>query len=246
MDYSYILNSAVPQKEKLLKYGFCGADRADGENALEGELFYKKDIQDGRFYVLIRLVPGGKGLSVKELLTAEVWEKATGEKYALFDVASAQGSFVGQIRSEVQAVIDEIRGQCFLYEDVHQKYVDFLAEHFGAKGDNPWASEDGTAPDDEDYAVFRCPNKKWFALIMKIKFRQLGFSSGAAAEENVWVVNLKADPKIITNIINKKSIFPAYHMNKKYWITVLLTAVTDFTELCELTEESFRLVSSKK
>ena len=193
MDYSYILNSAVPQKEKLLKYGFYSADKSDCENALEGELFYKKDIQDGRFYVLIRLVPGGKGLSVKELLTAEVWEKATGEKYALFDVASAQGSFVGQIRSEVQAVIDEIRGQCFLYEDVHQKYVDFLAEHFGAKGDNPWASEDGTAPDDEDYAVFRCPNKKWFALIMKIKFRQLGFSSGAAAEENVWVVNLKAD-----------------------------------------------------
>ena len=246
MDYSYILNSAVPLKEKLLKYGFCGADKADGENALEGELFYKKDIQDGRFYVLIRLTPGNSGLAVKEKLTAEVWEKVTGEKYALFDVASAQGSFVGQIRSEVQAVIDEICGQCFLYEDVHQKYIDFLAEHFSATGDNPWASEDGNAPDDEDYAVFRCPNKKWFALVMKIKFRQLGFSSGAAAEENVWVVNLKADPKIIPNIINKKSIFPAYHMNKKYWITILLTAVTDFTQLCELTEDSFRLVSSKK
>ena len=38
MDYSYILNSAVPLKEKLLKYGFCGADKADVENVLEGEL----------------------------------------------------------------------------------------------------------------------------------------------------------------------------------------------------------------
>ena len=43
-------------------------------------------------------------------------------------------------------------------------------------------------------------------------------------------------------ITDKKSIFPAYHMNKKYWITVLLTAVTDFEKLCELTKKSFALV----
>lgn len=263
MDYSYILNSALPQKEKLLEYGFCAGEKVDGEvaknpfdgeaekNTFDGELFYKKDILDDKFYVLIKLIIGGKGHSekgtgVKESLTAEVWEKATGEKYVLFDVASAQGSFIGQVRNEVREVIDEICARCFLYEDVHQKYVDFLAERFGAFGDNPWASEDGKAPEDEDYAVFRCPNKKWFALIMKISFRQLGFTEGVAAEEKVWVVNLKADPKMIPTIINKKSIFPAYHMNKKYWITILLTAVTDFTHLCELTEESFNLVASKK
>ena len=262
MDYSYILNSALPQKEKLLEYGFCKADKVDGEvrknvfhgvvgeNPFDGELFYKKDIQNGKFYVLIRLIIGGSGLAekrsgLKDSFTAEVWEKATGEKYVLFDVASAQGSFIGQVRNEVREVIDEICARCFLYEDVHQKYVAFLAERFGAFGDNPWASEDGKAPEDEDYAVFRCPNKKWFALIMKISFRQLGFTEGVAAEEKVWVVNLKADPKVIPGIINKKSIFPAYHMNKKYWITILLTAVTDFTHLCELTEESFNLVASK-
>ena len=254
MDYSYILNSALPQKEKLLEYGFYAGEKVDDENAknpFDGELCFKKDILDGKFYVLIKLISGGKGHSkkgtgVKDSLTAEVWEKATGEKYALFDVASAHGTFVGLVRSEVQKVIDKICERCFFYEDVHKKYVDFLAESFGAIGDNPWASEDGKAPDDEDYAVFRCPNKKWFALIMKISFRQLGFTDGVAAEEKVWVVNLKADPKIIPNIINKKSIFPAYHMNKKYWITVLLTSVTDFTQLCKLTEESFGLVASKK
>lgn len=31
-------------------------------------------------------------------------------------------------------------------------------------------------------------------------------------------------------------------MNKKYWITVLLTAVTDFDKLCELTKKSYALV----
>ena len=181
MDYSYILNSAVALKEKLLKFCFCKGDKAEGEtgkNALDGEFFYKKDIQNGEFYVLIKLVLAEKSSGLKDSLIAEVWEKATGEKYVLFDVASAQGSFIGQVRSEVQEVIDEICERCFLYEDVHKKYVAFLAERFGAIGDNPWASEDGNAPDDGDYGVFRCPNKKWFALVMKIKFRQLGFTSG--------------------------------------------------------------------
>ena len=31
-------------------------------------------------------------------------------------------------------------------------------------------------------------------------------------------------------------------MNKKYWITVLLTAVTDFDKLSELTKKSYALV----
>ena len=45
MDYSYILNSALPQKEKLLEYGFSKDDKAGGG------LDCKKDIQNGRFYV---------------------------------------------------------------------------------------------------------------------------------------------------------------------------------------------------
>lgn len=74
---------------------------------------------------------------------------------------------------------------------------------------------------------------------MRIKYRQLGLSS----DEEVWVVNMKASQDEISNLIDKKSIFPAWHMNKKHWITVLLTAVTDFEKLCELTEESWELVS---
>ena len=56
---------------------------------------------------------------------------------------------------------------------------------------------------------------------------------------------MKAAQDEIPNLIDKKSIFPAWHMNKKHWITVLLTAATDFEKLCELTQKSFELVSKK-
>ena len=62
MDYSYILNKSLPQKEKLLAFGFLEVEAA----------------------------------------------------------------FVGQIRSEVQDVIEEIREKCFISQDIKEKYVDFL------------------------------------------------------------------------------------------------------------------------
>ena len=224
MDYSYILNSSVPQKEKLLDYGFT-----ENNEAKDGELVLKKEIADGEFYSLLRLS--------EKSFSAEVFETSTNEKYVLFDVSSAHGAFIGQLRSEVQSVIEEIRDKCFLSQDIKQKYIDFLHSYFKASGDTPW-SDDG----DVTSTVFRCPNKKWFALVMKIKFKNLGFES----EEPVWAVNLKTDPEKIPQIVDKKSIFPAYHMNKKYWITVLLTAITDFEQLCQLTERSFDLVVGKK
>ena len=214
MDYSYILNTSLPQKEKLLDFGFSEAG---------GSLVLKKEIAGGQFYAEIKLS--------EKTLAADVFETSTNEKYVLFNVASAQGAFVGQIRSEVQDLIEAIRAECFNSQDIKEKYVDFLHSYFNAPGDNPWAEE----PDDSS-TVYRCPNNKWFALVMQIKFKNLGFES----DEPVWAVNLKAEN--VEAITDKKSIFPAYHMNKKYWITVLLTAVTDFEKLCELTKKSFALV----
>ena len=183
----------------------------------------KKEIADGQFYAEIKLSD--------KTLNADVFETVTNEKYVLFNVASAHGAFVGQIRSEVQDVIEEIREKCFISQDIKEKYVEFLYSYFNTRGDTPWVEQG-----DNSSTVYRCPNNKWFALIMQIKFKNLGFES----DEPVWAVNLKAEN--VEAITDKKSIFPAYHMNKKYWITVLLTAVTDFEKLCELTKKSFALV----
>ncbi len=216
MDYSYILNTALPQKEKLIQFGFCNS----GDN-----LLLKREIAGGQFYTLVQLS--------EKTLSADVYESSTDEKYVLFNVASAHGAFIGHIRDEVETLIEKIRDECFICEDIKQKYLDFLHSYFNTSGDRPW-SEQG----DETSTVYRCPNKKWFALVMKIKFKNLGFES----VEPVWAVNLKAEN--IDSITDKKSIFPAYHMNKKYWITVLLTSITDFNLLCELTRKSYALVNS--
>ena len=124
MDYSHILNTSLPQKEKLLDFGFSEVDAS---------LVLKKEIADGQFYTEIKLSD--------KTLSADVFETSTNEKYVLFNVASAQGAFVGQIRSEVQDLIEEIRAECFISQDIKEKYVDFLHSYFNAPGDNSWRKD---------------------------------------------------------------------------------------------------------
>ena len=97
-------------------------------------------------------------------------------------------------------MIEDIRSKCFISQDIKEKYVDFLHSYFNAPGDTPWVEQG-----DSSSTVYRCPNNKWFALIMQIKFKNLGFES----DEPVWAVNLKAEN--VEAITDKKSIFPLDH-----------------------------------
>ena len=218
MDYSYIFRSAKIKKDSMKAAGFTTSDDNNYEMGVP--------VSNGTFKADITLVLSD------QTLTVQLFDSATGEKYALFDMPS-HGAFVASLREEVQKIIDDIKAKCFETNDLKDDYIAWIKSKFGAEPDYPW-------PDDAPYSfVFRCPNEKWFALVMRIKYRQLGLTG----DENVWVVNMKAEQDNIPNLVDHKSIFPAWHMNKKHWITILLTAVTDFNKLCELTEKSYELVT---
>lgn len=77
---------------------------------------------------------------------------------------------------------------------------------------------------DFDSLVFRHKdNKKWFALLMVVPKNKL---RGATGNELSEVLNVKCDPNIIGGVVNYKSIFPAYHMNRNHWLSLYLPALT--------------------
>lgn len=217
MTFTHLLLTSLPRTEKLLEYGF----RQDGES------FVLNRKVDDDFYALVTYD--------SKNLDAEVYETDSNEKYALLDVKTAHGKFVNGIRKKVTNLLNDIAAECFENMDVKSKYVHWLEDELQTKGEYPWE-------DDTTSAVYRCKNQKWFALVMKLKFKNLGFES----DEPVWAVNLKTDADKIPQLVDKKSIFPAWHMNKKYWITILLTTATDFEKLKSLTLRSKELVEFKK
>ena len=87
----------------------------------------------------------------------------------------------------------------------------------------------GTSPDypfDKDFetAVFRhADSRKWYALLMRVSRRKFGFDS----DEVIDVVNLKLPTEMFGSFGASDGVYPAYHMNKLHWISVLLSDAPD-------------------
>lgn len=87
----------------------------------------------------------------------------------------------------------------------------------------------GTAPDypfDEDFetAVLRhASTRKWYAIVMKVSRRKFGQQS----DEVIDVVNMKLPTEMFGSFGTSDGVYPAYHMNKLHWISVLLPDAPD-------------------
>ena len=105
----------------------------------------------------------------------------------------------------------------------------------------------GTSPDypfDEDFeaAVLRhTDNRKWYAIVMRVSRRKFGFDS----DEVIDVVNLKLPTEMFGSFGAADGVYPAYHMNKFHWISVLLPdAPTDVIQF--LLNVSFEATKDKR
>ena len=89
----------------------------------------------------------------------------------------------------------------------------------------------GTSPDypfDEDFetAVLRhADNRKWYARVMRVSRCKFGFDN----DEVIDVINLKLPTEMFGSFGADEGVYPAYHMNKLHWISVLLTDAPDET-----------------
>ena len=105
----------------------------------------------------------------------------------------------------------------------------------------------GTAPDypfekDPEIAVLRhAGNRKWYAVSMPVSRRKFGFDR----DEVIDVVNVKLPPEMFGSFGAAEGVYPAYHMNKLHWVSVLLPdAPDDVVQF--LLHASFEITKAKK
>lgn len=118
-----------------------------------------------------------------------------------------------------------------------QAVFDYIKRKYKITPEYPWRR-------DKESAVLRhVDNKKWFALIMKLKRDRLGLPGF----EYLDVINLKVDDPFFRDmIIGEDGIMPAYHMNKQHWISVLLDNTVPDERVCELIDMSYMATASAK
>ena len=108
-----------------------------------------------------------------------------------------------------------------------------IRDEYGAEPEFLWPERYPT------YCIFRHGNnKKWFALVGDVSGKSLGMDSN----EKVDIINLKFDNgQALDFAENTPGVYPAYHMNKRHWITIALDGTLPNEMVMELVKKSYLL-----
>jgi hypothetical protein len=202
-------------KEQLKGFGF----KEEAE-----KLIYRKEILDSSFLIEISFVDSQ--------LLVEVYDLEFDEVYSLYSVDSAVGETVQNIREHVENLLRSILGLADESGKIGSEVIDYCNK-YGGNHVNPFKKH-------LDILAFVNEKNKWYALLSDVEYNKLNKNTDITTK--VKILNLKYPTDNILDIIDNKNIFPAYHMNKKHWISIVLDKNIKLETIKELIDISFSLV----
>ena len=206
--------------KKAKEYGFI-------EN--QGVWTYSLTILKGDFLMMVTVKDGD--------LNFQVYDQETGELYPQVHMESMRGTFVGSVREACLEELFDIRKACFEVQKFlcpqTKRIMALVQEKYGNQLEYLWEKS-------PDTAVLRHEdNQKWYAILMRIPWDRLD----KGREGLVEAVNLKHDQ--VADLLSQNGIYPAFHMNKRYWISLPLDDTLTDEMVLELFTRSWFLTSKK-
>ena len=202
-------------KEQLLQFGF----KEEAE-----KLIYRQEILDMSFLIEI--------VFVDSQLLVEVYDLEFDEVYSLYSVDSAVGETVQNIREHVENLLRSILGLADQSGKISLEVIDYCNK-YGGNHVNPFKKH-------LDILAFVNEKNKWYALMSNVEYNKLNKNTDITTK--VKILNVKYPTDRILEIIDNKNIFPAYHMNKKHWISIVLDKNIKLETIKELIDISYSLV----
>lgn len=217
-----IFKRAEISKNALTGYGFRQA---------KGFWILERPFMNGNFRAVITIDSAGH-------FSGTVYEIATEDEYLPLRVESMDG-FAAEVRNAYTEILKDIKEKC-CHENVFlsgqtNRLADEIYKKYGDKPEFPW-------PEYPTFGVFKNPtNGKWYALVMALNVQKLDKKLTGEVE----VMNIKLDPEKIKELHKEKGFYPAYHMNKKNWISILLNDTVPDKVLLNLLDESHAFTLNK-
>ena len=189
-----------------------------GFTAVDGGWLLQRDLPFKNLFVTIRIVP--------PQFEVRVIDKTFNDDFLPFAVKGGNSP----VKAAVNKILDEILATCFA--NTKRDVIAHCEQTYHTPHAKPW-------PEFPEYCTFKTVNsQKWYAIIMNIPCNKLGLTGDAMVD----IINVKLPPEQIPGLIDGQHYFAAYHMNKKYWLTVLLDQATDMAQLKNLIDTSYQLV----
>ena len=115
--------------------------------------------------------------------------------------------------------------------NIVEEITSYIHREYAIEPEHPWMKS-------PSHMTFKVKEEgKWFALILQVKRKTLGLEG----EGEVDILNVKADESFIAIASKNKGYLPAYHMNKKHWISVNLSSKIAPGQVEDLIDLSFEL-----
>lgn len=104
-------------------------------------------------------------------------------------------------------------------------------DQYGTEPEYPWK--------DRNAVLRHKDNKKWYGVILETGKNKLGLPGDGTAE----ILNVKCDPVLAASCRTQPGFFPAWHMNKEKWLSILLNEPELDAAIKNLLALSFDLTS---
>lgn len=212
-----IFKNKVFNKQKMLKFGF---------KCINKNYVYVRPIMDKQFELTITVSKSGN-------IETKLVDCVSNELYTLHIMDEVVGTFVGEVRKAYEEILQLISRECcevtfFIFPQAN-RIASLIKDKYNDTPEFLWDKLPG-------YGVFRNPkSKKWYAIIVPLDKSKLDKNSKGKVE----ILNIKLAPNEVIQLQEKNGFYPAYHMNKKSWITILLDDIISDKNIMMLIEKSY-------
>ena len=117
--------------------------------------------------------------------------------------------------------------ECLKREEIYE----YVKKQYGTVPEYLWKES-------PESAVLRHKNGKWYAVLMQVEKSRLGLEG----DTKVDIVDVKCNPDMVGLLTQTYGFLPGYHMNKKYWITMLLDGTVSEAKILDFLDMSYDLI----
>lgn len=216
-----IIKKCILDKDKLIPFGFIKE---------KDNYKYITNIMNNKFRVEIII-------NANNELIGKIYDIETNEEYTNFRVENL-GAFSNSVKEEYINILKNIVSNCYIshYFSFNQtnRIVNEITKKYNVSPEFLWDKY-------PSYGIFRSKtSNKWFAAILNVdKSKVINNESG-----EIEIINVKVDD-LVNDYLKEKGIFPAYHMSKKSWITIILDDTCKDEKIMDLIDISYELVNKK-
>ncbi len=219
-----IFKNAKIDLKKLIKYGF----------KKEKSIYkYSKNIMSDSFKVEIEITNDG-------VVKGKIYDLSFNEEYINYRLTDTKGAFASDVKNEFEIILKDIKSKCSTTEIFTSSQANRITKFIKEKYKDDLLFLWEKYPED---AVFKNKDThKWYGVLMNIDKSKLEKNITGEVE----IIDIKLDPIEIKDLLKKTGFYPAYHMNKKNWITIVLNDTISDKEIMNLINKSYMYSENKK